>query len=151
MPKFDPQFWEIMFLPEEMNDFSEEDAIWHETAEEREHRYQKEDKKRRITPLIMEIIENELTYLCNNNMVIVDADRASQERRLLKRPNISTRDQVKRRVESQFTNERKIEMLEERITEDRHGTIWRVENSDGSDPKNIEEAFDSVVEELGVE
>ena len=66
MSRFDPQFWEIMFLPDKMNDFSEEDGIWHETAEEREHRYLNEDKKRKITPLIMEIIENELTEMQRN-------------------------------------------------------------------------------------
>ena len=63
MSRFDPRFWEIMFPPEEMNDFSEENAIWHETEEERELRYKKEDRKSEITPLIMEIIENELTEM----------------------------------------------------------------------------------------
>jgi RNA polymerase sigma factor (sigma-70 family) len=52
-----------MFPPEEMNDFSEENAMWYETEEEREQRYKKEDRKSEITPLIMEIIENELTEM----------------------------------------------------------------------------------------
>ena len=63
MSRFDPRFWEIMFPPEEMSDFSEEDAIWHETEEEREQRYKREDRKREITPLILEIIENDLTEM----------------------------------------------------------------------------------------
>ncbi len=63
MSRFDPRFWEIMFPPEEMNDFSEESAMWHETAEETEQRYKKEDRKSEITPLIIEIIENELTEM----------------------------------------------------------------------------------------
>ena len=61
MTKFDPKFWEIIFTPHQLNRFSENDAIWHETEEERELRYQREDKKNRITPLIMEIMENDLT------------------------------------------------------------------------------------------
>ncbi len=61
MSKFDPRFWEIVFAPHQLNRFSENDSIWHETEEERESRYQREDKKSEITPLIMEIIENDLT------------------------------------------------------------------------------------------
>ena len=61
MSKFDPQFWEIGVDSELLDRFSEQDAIWYETEEEREQRYQKEDKKLQIMPVIMEIIESELT------------------------------------------------------------------------------------------
>jgi len=64
--KFDPRFWEIVFAPDQLNKFSEEDAIWHETEEERELRYERESKEREITPLIMEIIENDLTEMQRN-------------------------------------------------------------------------------------
>jgi DNA-directed RNA polymerase specialized sigma subunit len=61
MSKFDPQFWEIGVEPDLLDRFSEQDAIWYETEDEREQRYQKEDRKFQILPVIMEIIENELT------------------------------------------------------------------------------------------
>ncbi|HGJ65943.1 TPA: hypothetical protein ENS27_11220 [bacterium] len=61
MSKFDPQFWEIGINPEIIDSFSQEDALWYETKEQQEQRYIKEDKKRKILPLIMEIIENDLT------------------------------------------------------------------------------------------
>ena len=64
--KFDPRFWEIVFAPEKLNRFSEEHAIWRETEEEREFRYKREDKSCKITPLIMEIIENDLTDMQRN-------------------------------------------------------------------------------------
>ena len=64
--KFDSRFWEILFSPGQLDKFSEEDAIWCETEEERELRYEKEDKKREITPLIMEIVENDLTEMQRN-------------------------------------------------------------------------------------
>jgi biotin operon repressor len=64
--RFDPQFWEIVFAPDQLDKFSEEYAIWRETEEERELRYQKEDRKREITPLIMEIIESDLTDMQRN-------------------------------------------------------------------------------------
>lgn len=63
MPKFNPLFWEVAFPPDKMDDFSEGDAIWYETEEEKESRYQMEGKKRKIAPLIMEIIENDLTRM----------------------------------------------------------------------------------------
>ena len=56
MAKSDPRFWEIMFLPDQLDAFSEADAIRHETEEERELRYKKEDSKRKIIPLIMDIV-----------------------------------------------------------------------------------------------
>jgi RNA polymerase sigma factor (sigma-70 family) len=66
MSKFDPRFWEILFPPGEMDNFSQEEAIWRETEAERESRYNKEDEKREIGPLIMEIIENDLTEMQRN-------------------------------------------------------------------------------------
>ena len=66
MSRFDPRFWEIVFAPDQLDRFSEENAIWRETEEERESRYEREDKSREITPLVMEIIENDLTEMQRN-------------------------------------------------------------------------------------
>ena len=66
MSRFDPRFWEIVFAPDKLDKFSEENAIWHETEEEREARYEKEERRRKITPLVMEIIENDLTEMQRN-------------------------------------------------------------------------------------
>ena len=44
----------------------EADAIWHGTEEERECRYGKEDSRRNIIPLIMDIMENDLTEMQRN-------------------------------------------------------------------------------------
>ena len=63
MSKFDTRFWEIVFAPDKLDKFSEEHAIWCETEEERELRYKREDTGRKITPLIMEIIEKDLTRM----------------------------------------------------------------------------------------
>ena len=60
---FDPRFWEIVFEPDKLDKFSDEDAIWRETEAERQLRYEREDRMRRITPLIMKIIENDLTKM----------------------------------------------------------------------------------------
>lgn len=63
MSKFDSTFWEILFAPGQLDKFSQDDAIWRETEEERKLRYEKEDRKREIAPLIMDIIENDLTEM----------------------------------------------------------------------------------------
>jgi len=64
--KFDPRFWEIVFAPDKLEKFSQENAIWRETEEERELRYQREDRNLELTPLIMEIIEKDLTEMQRN-------------------------------------------------------------------------------------
>ncbi|MFC1712295.1 sigma factor-like helix-turn-helix DNA-binding protein [Candidatus Poribacteria bacterium] len=66
MPESDPRFWEIMLLPHRLDEFSEADAIRYETAEERELRYEEEESRRKIIPLIMDIIENDLTEMQRN-------------------------------------------------------------------------------------
>ncbi|MGQ9609845.1 MAG: RNA polymerase sigma factor [bacterium] len=63
MSKFDTNFLEIGIDFERLDRFPEDDAIWYETPEEMEMRYKKEDKKEQILPLIMDIIENELTEM----------------------------------------------------------------------------------------
>ena len=66
MPKFDPRFWEVTFPPDELDNFCEQDTIWYETEEERELRHSREDRRSEITPLIMEIIEDDLTEMQRN-------------------------------------------------------------------------------------
>ncbi len=63
MPKFDPRFWEITFAPDQLDRFCEADAIWRETEAERQIRYENEEKRRKLTPLIMKIVENDLTEM----------------------------------------------------------------------------------------
>ena len=63
MSRFDPRFWEILFAPDQLDRFSDEDAIWRETETERELRYQREDRECRMAPVVMEIIENDLTAM----------------------------------------------------------------------------------------
>ena len=70
MSRFDSRFWEIADAPDKLDRTPERDAIWYETEAERELRYQKEDRKRSIIPLIMEIIENDLTEMQRNCILL---------------------------------------------------------------------------------
>lgn len=63
MSKSYENFLEIGIDFENLDRFSEEDAIWYKTLEEKERRYKKEDKKEQILPLIIDIIESEPTEM----------------------------------------------------------------------------------------
>jgi len=77
--RFDPRFWEVVFAPDKLDKFSHEDAIWRETEEERQIRYKKEDKKSEVFPLIMEVIENDLTEMQRNCIKLHFLCRRTQE------------------------------------------------------------------------
>ena len=61
MPKFNPDFWEVLMEPEELDKFCGEDMLWYETPEAKRQRYEKEAKCREIFPRILEIIDADLT------------------------------------------------------------------------------------------
>lgn len=61
MPKYNAAFWELPMEPEELDKFCVEDMLWHETPAEKQHRYDKEEKLEAILPVLLEIIDNELT------------------------------------------------------------------------------------------
>ncbi len=94
------------------------------------------------------IAETGISYLCNNNVVLVDADKKSQERRLNERG--LTPEQINRRLASQYDTEEKRRRLEKQIDEDSCGKLGFVDNSDDSDPNEIEIMFDAIVDELGI-
>ncbi len=61
--KLDTLFAEVLLPCHRLDAFPDEAALWHETEAERQLRYQREDKKRQIIPLIMEIVEHHLTEM----------------------------------------------------------------------------------------
>ncbi|MFH1589722.1 MAG: pantetheine-phosphate adenylyltransferase [archaeon] len=97
------------------------------------------------------IAESGISYLCNNNVVMVYADKKTQLDRLKQRRNYDgktlTDKQIERRISSQFNFEQKKSLLEEAIEKENHGKILVVDNSESVDTsKNILDAFNEVVE-----
>jgi len=84
-----------------------------------------------------------ISYLSNNNVILVTADKKSQERRLRER-NL-TNEQIERRLASQHTQEEKRRRIEEMISKHKQGRIWIADDSDGSDPKKLEYVFDEMI------
>jgi pantetheine-phosphate adenylyltransferase len=74
------------------------------------------------------IAEFGLTYVSNNNVILVDVDKITQEKRLLSKG--LDHDQIRRRKESQYTTERKRLEILKRISDDKNGHLWEIDNSD---------------------
>ncbi len=92
------------------------------------------------------ITESDMSYLCNNNTVLVYADKETQKSRLKSR--VLNPEQMQRRLGSQFDFQGKKNKLEQAIKRDNQGKIWVVNNSKGSD--EIEKTFEEIVSELKV-
>jgi len=95
------------------------------------------------------IAESDLAYLCNNNVILVYADKQTQESRLNSRGLSS--EQIKRRLSSQFDFQGKKKRLEQMIDRDNQGNVWVVDNSEKANSSdNIKKTFEEVVSRLGV-
>lgn len=94
------------------------------------------------------IVESDMAYICNNNIVMVNVDKKSQERRLAERD--LNEEQIKRRLNSQYSAEDKVEKIQNSILKDRQGKLWNLNNSDDSDHEEIGRIFEDIVRELGV-
>lgn len=94
------------------------------------------------------IAETDMTYLCNNNVILVDVDTESQIRRLKERG--LSEDQIQRRLESQYCTAEKKGILAQNISEDGQGKLWIIGNSDNSNPEEITNVFENIVKELDI-
>ena len=73
------------------------------------------------------IAESDMMYLCNNNIILVTAARDIQRERLLRKR--LTDKQIERRLHSQYSAEQKQERILQKIKEQNHGSLWRVDSS----------------------
>jgi pantetheine-phosphate adenylyltransferase/dephospho-CoA kinase len=92
------------------------------------------------------IAESNMTYVCNNNVVLVYADKQTQESRLGYRGLAP--EQMQRRLQSQFNYDEKKASLQQAIDRDNQGNLWNINNSNGKD--EIESVFSSIISELRI-
>jgi pantetheine-phosphate adenylyltransferase len=88
------------------------------------------------------IAESEMMYLCNNNMILVDADKNVQQERL--RHKKLTDKQIERRLLSQYSKWQKQERIQKIIKDSNHGKLWVVDSSATIN----NHLFETIVEEL---
>ncbi len=94
------------------------------------------------------ILESDMSYLSNNNVILVTADKKSQKRRLEGRSLDA--HQIETRLASQFNEREKRERLLSEIDKSGQGRLWTYENSDSSDESRLELLFDEVISELDI-
>jgi pantetheine-phosphate adenylyltransferase/dephospho-CoA kinase len=92
--------------------------------------------------------ETSMTYLCNNNLILVYSDKETQEKRLLERG--LTHDQIERRIKSQYNTAEKKKTLLEKIKSDSHGNLILFENHDNVSDVNLEKLFNDLLNTFGI-
>lgn len=76
------------------------------------------------------IAESDMTYLCNNRVIVVGADKSAQLQRLHARAY--TAEQITQRMNSQYSHELKLKAIQSLIDRDNYGSILAFD-SDGPD------------------
>ena len=73
------------------------------------------------------LAEFQMTHICNNNVILVTTDEKTRVKRLIERG--LNNDQIKHRLQSQYTDERKRYHIEQAIKRDHYGKIIEFDNS----------------------
>lgn len=89
------------------------------------------------------IAESDMMYLCNNNIILVTADKAAQQTRL--RNKQLTDKQIERRLNSQYSAEQKQERIAQIIHESHHGKLWNIDGAAAVDPAIFRKIFENIV------
>jgi pantetheine-phosphate adenylyltransferase/dephospho-CoA kinase len=87
--------------------------------------------------------EVDMLFLSNNNVILTQCNRNSQEIRLLDRD--LNKEQVQRRIDSQFNYEGKKAIIEKQIKEHNQGHLWIYENSLASDSTQWGVKFEEIL------
>jgi len=63
MPNFEPRFWEIFLDHNELDKFPYESLLGYQSSEEKQLQLQRENKRKQLLTIVLDIIESELTPL----------------------------------------------------------------------------------------
>ncbi|OGO84459.1 MAG: hypothetical protein A2Y22_05480 [Clostridiales bacterium GWD2_32_59] len=94
------------------------------------------DKKGIILVNAALIAEAEMTYICNNNIIFINANKETQSARLKDRGYSD--EQINHRIKSQYDSSEKQVKIEEIIKKDNYGNMWIIDNSYNLAEKDIE-------------
>ncbi|MEA2056427.1 MAG: pantetheine-phosphate adenylyltransferase [Patescibacteria group bacterium] len=90
------------------------------------------------------VIETEMTYLANNNVCLIKADKEIQKQRLMQR-DLDQR-QIERRIGSQYNFTKKKSYMKKMIERDQFGHIWTLDNSIENKQDNIKAVFSQMLD-----
>lgn len=94
------------------------------------------------------LVETGTVNLCNNNVILLNCSKETLEKRLLERG--LTKEQIRRRIDSQYSFPEKKKIFEKAIERDNHGKLWIINNDESMTDKSLTKTFKSVVKELRV-
>jgi len=94
------------------------------------------------------IAEAGINYTCNNNIVLLSPNKKVQHQKMKERG--LNREQIKRRLESQYCTAKKEEIINQKIKEDNCGKLWKLENSNTASREDIKRLLENVVEYMGI-
>ncbi len=94
------------------------------------------------------IAESNLSFICNNNVLLLKIDQETQDRRLAGRG--LSREQIGRRLGSQYNYRQKKEFIENQIRASGHGRLWEMNNTSDNTDASIKEVFSQIITTLAV-
>jgi pantetheine-phosphate adenylyltransferase len=94
------------------------------------------------------ILESEMAYLCNNNMILVTSDRQTQLQRLEKRKY--TDAQMSSRINSQYTISYKKKMIRDQIRRDKQGKVYEIDNSGAGNQQHLKKLFNKIIKDFNI-
>lgn len=94
------------------------------------------------------LAETDMLHICNNNVVLIKAEKQTQKTRLMQRS--LTPEQIKTRIACQYDHEEKKLRIDEIIERDGHGKMWILNNSPDATADSVKTLFGEIVEHLGI-
>jgi pantetheine-phosphate adenylyltransferase len=92
------------------------------------------------------IAESRMTYLCNNNIILIRTEKKAQLKRLIKREY--SEEQINQRINSQYSHDLKLNYIQNMIKLDGHGKVYAFENSANGNNIQLNNLFDQVARDL---
>ena len=72
------------------------------------------------------IAESKMTYLCNNNIILVNSNKEMQLKRLEEK--LYSEEQITQRINSQYSYDLKLNYIEDCIHKDGHGSVLKFDS-----------------------
>lgn len=95
------------------------------------------------------IAESDMSYLTNNNTLLLDVNKESQTSRLHNRK--LSDEQITIRLESQYDFAEKKSQLENAIESTHHGKVWTYDNSNSVSDMGLKNTFNEIVNHYSID
>ena len=95
------------------------------------------------------LAETDMLHICNNNVILLEVDKKTQEARLKVRK--LTAEQIQTRVACQYDSEEKKARISEIISRDNYGRLWVLDNSQDCTVQQVESLLSEVKDYLCIQ